>query len=137
VVTVAVNNRARVLLGDHRASTIGRWRALLEPQFEVVGDVSDGESLVEAAARLKPDVVVTDIEIPALDGVAAAAAIRQKRPQTRIVLTTLKADRAMLRKSLVAGASAYVLQPRAAEDLVPAVRAALRGELMISPFDDE
>ena len=134
---MADNNRARVLLGDDRASTISRWRALLEPQFEVVGEVSDGESLVQAAARLKPDVVITDIGNPALDGVAAAETIRQQRPQTRIVFTTLKADRTMLRKSLVAGASAYVLQPRAGEDLVLAVRAALRGELMISPFDDE
>ena len=130
-------NRARVLLADDRASTINRWRALLEPQFEVVGEVSDGESLIQAADRLKPDVVVTDIAIPALGGVAAAETIKRQRPQTRIVFTTLKADRTMLRKSLVVGASAYVLQPRDSEDLVPAVRAALRGELMISPFDDE
>ena len=129
--------RARVLLADDRASTINRWRALLEPQFEVVGEVSDGESLVQAAERLKPDVVVTDIAIPALGGVAAAEAIKRQRPQTRIVFTTTKADRTMLRKSLAAGASAYVLEPRDGEDLAPAVRAALRGELMISPFEDD
>ena len=134
---MADNNRARVLLGDDRASTISRWRALLEPQFEVVGEVSDGESLVQAAARLKPDVVITDIGNPALDGVAAAETIRRQRPQTRIVFITLRADRSMLRKSLAAGASAYVLQESVGEDLVAAVRAALRGELMISPFDDE
>ena len=126
-----------MLLGDDQASTIARWRALLEPQFEVVGHVSDGESLVQAAARLKPDVVITNIDISTLDGVAAAETIRRQRPETRIVFTTLKADRTMLRKSLVVGASAYVLQPRAGEDLVPAVRAALRGELMISPFEDD
>lgn len=134
---MADNNRARVLLGDDRASTINRWRALLEPQFDVVGDVADGESLVRAAARLQPDVVITDIEIPTLDGVAAAETIRRHRPQTRIVFITLRADRSMLRKSLAAGASAYVLQESVGEDLVAAVRAALRGELMISPFDDE
>ena len=134
---MADNNRARVLLGDDRASTINRWRALLEPQFDVVGDVSDGESLVRAAARLQPDVVITDIAIPTLDGVAAAETIRRQRPQTRIVFITLRADRSMLRKSLAAGASAYVLQESVGEDLVAAVRAALRGELMISPFDDE
>ena len=134
---MADNNRARVLLGDDRSSTINRWRALLEPQFDVVGDVADGESLVRAAARLQPDVVITDIEIPTLDGVAAAETIRRQRPQTRIVFITLRADRSMLRKSLAAGASAYVLQESVGEDLVAAVRAALRGELMISPFDDE
>ena len=134
---MADTTRPRVLLAGDRASVINRWRALLDPQFEVVGEVSDGESLVQAAARLKPDVVITDIDIPALDGMAAAETIRRQRPQTRIVFTTLKADRTMLRKSLVVGASAYVLQPRAGEDLVPAVRAALRGELMISPFDDD
>jgi DNA-binding NarL/FixJ family response regulator len=136
-VTLAGTNRARVLLGDDRASTIDRWRALLEPQFEVVGEVADGESLVRAAARLKTDVVVTDIEIPGFGGVAAAETIKRERPQTRIVFTTQKADRTMLRKSLVVGASAYVLQPLVTSDLVPAVRAALRGELMISPFEDE
>ena len=136
-VTLGDTTRPRVLLANDRASVIHGWRALLEPQFEVVGEVSDGESLVQAAARLKPDVVIIDIEIPALNGVAAAETIRRNRPQTRIVFTTLKADRTMLRKSLVVGASAYVLQPRAGEDLVPAVRAALRGELMISPFEDD
>ena len=134
---VTHNNRPRVLIGDDRASTIRRWRALLEPQFDVVGDVSDGASLVEAAARLQPDVVITDIESPTLDGVAAAETIRRHRPQTRIVFTTVKGDSSMLRKGLVAGASAYVLQQRVSEDLVQAVRAALRGELMISPFDEE
>jgi DNA-binding NarL/FixJ family response regulator len=137
LVTLADTKRPRVLLGDDRPSTIDRWRALLEPQFEVVGDVADGESLVQAAARLKPDVVVTNIEIPGFGGVAAAENIKRERPQTRIVFTTQKADRTMMRKSLVAGASGYVLQPRAASDLVPAVRAALRGELMISPFEEE
>lgn len=131
--------RARVLLADDHAGTIKRWRALLEPQFEVVGDVADGEALVNAAARLAPDVIVADIAIPAVSGVTAAEKILRQRPTPRIVFTTARPDRSMLRKGLAAGAFGYVWKGREAEDLVPAVRAALRGELMISPFpfDDE
>lgn len=131
--------RARVLLADDQAATIKRWRALLEPQFEVVGDVADGEALVSEAARLAPDVIVANIAIPALSGVSAAQTIMRAHPSARIVFATVDADRTMMRKGLAAGALGYVLKVRDAEDLVPAVRAALRGELMISPFpfDDE
>lgn len=126
-----------MLLADGHASTIERWRALLEPQFEVVGDATNGPSLIEAAARLKPDVVITAIDLPGLAGLAAAEEIRRQRPKTRIVFTAMEGDRTMLRNSFVAGASAYVLQARAGADLLPAVIAALRGELTISPFEDE
>lgn len=131
--------RARVLLADDQAATIRRWRSLLEPQFEVVGDVADGEALVSEAARLAPDVIVANIAIPALSGVSAAQTIMRAHPSARIVFATVEADRTMMRKGLAAGALGYVLKVRDAEDLVPAVRAALRGELMISPFpfDDE
>jgi CheY-like chemotaxis protein len=131
--------RARVLLADDQAATIRRWRTLLEPQFEVVGDVADGEALVSEAARLAPDVIVANIAIPALSGVSAAQTIMRAHPSARIVFATVDADRTMLRKGLAAGALGYVLKVRDTEDLVPAVRAALRGELMISPFpfDDE
>ncbi|MGH9221564.1 MAG: response regulator [Vicinamibacterales bacterium] len=128
-----------MLLADDQAATIRRWRSLLEPQFEVVGDVADGDALVSEAARLAPDVIVANIAIPALSGVSAAQTIMRAHPSARIVFATVDADRGMMRKGLAAGALGYVLKVRDAEDLVPAVRAALRGELMISPFplDDE
>jgi two-component system nitrate/nitrite response regulator NarL len=126
--------RRRVLLADDHAQTMQLWRTLLEPEFDVVGAVHDGESLVDAAERLAPDVIVSDIVMPGMSGIAAAGAILRRQPAARIIFATVHADSALLRSSLAAGAYAYVLKVRAADDLVPAVRAALRGELLISPF---
>jgi DNA-binding NarL/FixJ family response regulator len=110
------------------------WRTLLEPEFEVVGTVTSGEALIEAAERLAPDVIVTDIVMPGINGIVAANAILRRHPAARIVFATVHADRAMLRSGLAAGAYGYVLKVRAGDDLVPAIRAALRGELHISPL---
>lgn len=127
-------SRKRVLLADDHAATIQLWRALLEPEFEIVGTVGDGQALVDAAERLDPDVIVTDIVMPGMSGIAAAGAILRRHPAARIVFATVHADRTMLRRGLAAGAMGYVLKVRAGDDIVPAVRAALRGELHISPF---
>jgi DNA-binding NarL/FixJ family response regulator len=126
--------RRRVLLADDHAQTMQLWRTLLEPEFDVVGTVNDGESLVHAAERLAPDVIVSDIGMPGMSGIAAAGAILRRHPAARIIFATIHADSALLRTSLAAGAYAYVLKVRAADDLAPAVRAALRGEMLISPF---
>ena len=127
-------SRRRVLLADDHAATTQLWRTLLEPEFEVVGTVSDGKALVDAAERLAPDVIVTDIVMPGMNGIVAAGAILQRHPAARIVFATVHADHRMLRSGIAAGAFGYVLKVRAADDLLPAIRAALRGELLISPF---
>ena len=127
-------SRTRVLLADDHAATVQRWRSLLEPEFEVVATVSDGQSLVDADERLRPDVIVTDIVMPGMNGITAAEVILRRHPAARVVFATVHAGRTMLRRSLAAGAFGYVLKVRVGEDLVPAIRAALRGELLISPF---
>jgi DNA-binding NarL/FixJ family response regulator len=127
-------NRRRVLLADDHAATMQCWRTLLEPEFEVVGTVADGQELVDAAERLRPDVIVTDVVMPGMSGILAAAAILRRHPAARIVFATVHADRTMLRKGLALGAFGYVLKVRAGDDLVPAIRAAIRGDLHISPF---
>ena len=127
-------SRRRVLLADDHAATMQLWRTLLEPEFEVVGTVADGQALIDAADRLAPDVIVTDIVMPGMSGIVAAGAILRRHPAARIVFATIHADRTMLRSGLAAGAFGYVLKIRAGEDLVPAIRAALRGELHISQF---
>ena len=127
-------SRRRVLLADDHAATVQQWRTLLEPEFEVVGAVGDGEALVDAADRLAPDVIVADIAMPGMSGIVAANTILGRHPAARIVFATVHADRMMLRRGLAAGAYGYVLKVRAGDDLVPAIRAALRGELHISPF---
>src|SRR4051812_41184405 len=127
-------SRCRVLIADDHAATTQRWRELIEPEFEVVASVDGGGALVDASERLQPDVIVSDIVMPGINGIAAAEMILRRNPAARIVFVTVHADRSMLRKSLAVGAFGYVLKARAGEDLVAAIRAALRGELLISPF---
>jgi DNA-binding NarL/FixJ family response regulator len=126
--------RSRVLLADDHAATMQLWRELIEPEFQVVGMVDGGAALVDASDRLQPDAIVTDIAMPGMSGIAAAEIILRRSPSTRIVFATVHADGAMLRKCLAVGGFGYVLKVRVGEDLAPAIRAALRGELLISPF---
>jgi len=127
-------DRKRVLLADDHAATLLSWRPLLEPEFEVVESVRDGEALVEAYDRLQPDAIVTDVGMPRLNGIFAAERILRRHPEARVVFATVHADRAMLQRALSMGALGYVLKVRVGEDLVPAIRAALQGETLISPF---
>ena len=127
-------SRSRVLLADDHPATMQRWRELIEPEFEVVGTVDGGGAMVDACERLHPDVIVSDVVMPGINGLVAAELILRRNPAVRIVFVTGHADRTMLRKSVALGAFGYVLKIRAGEDLVPAIRAALRGELLISPF---
>jgi DNA-binding NarL/FixJ family response regulator len=124
--------RPRLLLADDHPETAALVRALLEPEFDVVADVRDGRALVAAAERLLPDVVVSDVSMPGLDGIAAAGAILRRNPAVRIVFMTVHGDWHMVERGLAAGGLGYVLKVVAGEDLVPAVRAALRGERHIS-----
>jgi DNA-binding NarL/FixJ family response regulator len=122
------------LLAEDHAPTLRLWRTLIEPEFEVVGTVSDGQSLVDAVERLSPDVIVSDVAMPGMNGIAAAETILRRHPGSRVVFATVHADHTMLRSALAVGAFGYVLKVRAGDDLVPAIKAALRGELHISTF---
>jgi len=121
-------NLPRLLLADDHAGTRSLLRLLLEPEFDVVADVADGQALVTAARRLSPDVIVTDISMPGIDGITATAAILARNPAARIVLITVYSDISLLDRGLSSGAMGYVLKGRAGDELVPAVHAALRGE---------
>ena len=124
--------RPRLLLADDHAETAALVRALLEPEFDVVAQVGDGAALVAAAERLLPDVVVTDISMPRLDGIAAVGAILRRNPAVRIVFMTVHGDAHMVERGLAAGGLGYVLKVVAGDDLVPAVHAALRGDRYLS-----
>ena len=124
--------RTRILIADNYAFALGQWCALLEPEFEVIGTVADGVSLVEAARRLRPNVVLTDITMPGLDGVTAAERILSAAPATRVIFVSVHADPVMVERGLQTGASGYVLKVAAGEDLIPAVRSAVRGERFVS-----
>jgi len=123
--------RPRVLLADDHTETAAQLRKLLESDFEVVALVEDGRALVSEAARLTPDVIVTDISMPGLDGIDAAALIRRRDPEARIVFVTVHSEPLLVERGLAAGALGYVLKDTAGDELVAAVHAALDGQRFI------
>jgi DNA-binding NarL/FixJ family response regulator len=128
-----VKIRARVVLADDHPEVVEDLRALMEPEFEVVATVGDGNALVSVAEALAPDVIVTDIAMPELNGIAAAGQILRMNPAARIVFVTVHNDLETVEKVLATGAMGYVLKLMAGDDLVPAIRAALQGKRHLSP----
>jgi DNA-binding NarL/FixJ family response regulator len=126
--------RTRVLVADDHLAVAESLRAVLEPEFDVIATVGDSNALIAAAATLIPDVIVTDITMPGLDGIAAAGEILRRHPRARIVFVTVHNDAKLVQKGLATGALGYVLKLTAGEELVPAVHAALRGKQYVSPL---
>ena len=124
--------RPRVLLAEDHAETAEHLRKLLRADFDVVASVEDGGALVAAAARLSPDVIVTDITMPRVDGIAAVTQIRRQDPNVPIVFLTMHAESMFIEAGLEAGALGYVLKDAAGDDLVAAIRAALSGTRYVS-----
>jgi DNA-binding NarL/FixJ family response regulator len=125
--------KPRVLLADDHRILAEGVRGLLEPEFELVGIVSDGRELVEAAMRLRPDVIVADISMPSLNGIDAVAQIRQAGVSCRVVFLTMQRDVSYARRAMEACASGYVLKHSAHDELVEAIREALRGHTYVTP----
>jgi DNA-binding NarL/FixJ family response regulator len=124
--------KPRVLLADDHQGVIADLRALLDGEFDIVAAVADGPSLVAAAEALAHDVIVTDIEMPGFDGIAAAEKILGRDPDARIVFVTVHRDGAIVQKALAAGALGYVMKMTAGDELVEATRAALDGRRYVS-----
>jgi DNA-binding NarL/FixJ family response regulator len=125
--------RIRVLLADDHRIVAEGLKKLLEPEFELVGIVGDGFALLEAAAEQKPDVIVTDISMPGLNGVEALEELKKKNPDVHVVCLTMHHELAYARRALDAGALGYVLKHSAPDELVMAVRAAAAGRTFITP----
>ena len=106
---------------------------ILEREFEVVEAVGDGQALLEAEMRSKPDVCVLDISMPVLNGIETALLLQQKGSIAKIVFLTMHGQAAFLNAALEAGALGYVLKPRMASDLLTAIREVMSDRLFISP----
>src|SRR5580765_7474669 len=100
-------------------------KELLIADHDIVDVVPDGASLIESARRLHPDVIVSDIAMPGINGLAAAATIGTTQPDVRIVFITVQDSRAVIKKALDCGVRGYVLKCDAGDELVDAVRVAL------------
>ena len=125
----------RVLVVDDHAVVREGLRTFLELQqgIEVAGEAADGEEAIEAAERLRPDVVLMDLVMPALDGLAAMRAIRERVPGARVIVLTSFADDDKLLPALRAGAAGYLLKNAEPQELARAVRAANAGEALLDP----
>ena len=125
--------RPRILLAEDHPGVAEQLRGLLESEFDVVATVGDGKALLTVEDRIRPDVVVTDITMPGLDGISATTALLARRPDTRVVLVTVHDDADLAERGYAAGALACVLKVAAADELVSAVRLAIRGERHVTP----
>lgn len=126
--------KPRVLLADDHRILAEGVRGLLEPEFELVGIVSDGRELVVAAREHRPDVIVADISMPSLNGIDAITQIREEGLSCRVVFLTMQRDVSYARRAMEAGASGYVLKHSAHDELVKAIREALRGRTYVTPL---
>jgi DNA-binding NarL/FixJ family response regulator len=126
-------SRPRILLADDHPIVAEGLQSLLSTRFDVVGVVADGQSLIEAARTLDPDVIVADISMPVLNGIEAALRLQQELPHIKVVILTMHREEAYARRALEAGASGYVLKVAAPIELVQAIDAALAGKTFVTP----
>jgi len=126
--------KPRMLLADDHTLFVEALHKVLETEFELVGEVGDGRSLLEAAPRLKPHVILMDLSMPLLNGIDAAHQLRRLVPDSKLVFLSMHGDPTYVTEAFRAGASAYVLKRSTATELLQAIRTALRGQIYISPM---
>ncbi len=124
----------RVMLVDDHAVVRGGLSKFLQvyPDLDLVGEAENGAEGVQLAQRLQPDVVLMDLKMPVMDGVAATRALREKCPQTRVIVLTSFAEDGMVQGALQAGAMGYLLKNLTASELANAIRAAYAGRMTLS-----
>ena len=126
--------KPRILLADdHRIVTEG-LRNLLEPEFELVGIVEDGRALLDAAEKLRPDVIIADISMPLLNGIEAVRQIKKTNKDVKVIFLTMHPDVTYAVSALEAGALGYVMKHSAPSELITAVRRALKGKTYVTPL---
>ncbi len=122
----------RVLLADDHTLVLEGFRRIVEQRCEVVGAVEDGRALLEAAVRLRPDLILLDISMPLLNGVDAGRQIKKLLPDVKLIFVTMHADPAYVSEAFKAGASAYLLKRSAARELDQAIEAVLKGQYFVT-----
>jgi two-component system response regulator NreC len=128
-------DRIRLLVVDDHPVVRAGLRMLLaaQPDIQVVGEAVDGETAIDRALELRPDVVVMDIAMEGMDGLAATREIVKRLPQTKILILTMHEDPEYLRQTLEAGATGYLLKEAMATEIALAVRVVQRGEAFVYP----
>jgi DNA-binding NarL/FixJ family response regulator len=125
--------RPRVLLADDHQMLVDALRSVLEPQCEVVGTVTDGRLLLEAADKLRPDIIVLDIAMPQLNGLDAGRKLKRDMPKVKLVFMTMNEDPYLVGEAFRAGASAFLLKQAAGLELNEAIEQVLKGGSYVTP----
>jgi two-component system response regulator NreC len=125
----------KVLIADDHAIVRAGLRALIvsDPGLELVGEASGGYEAIELIEKIKPDILVLDISMPDLDGIAVTKMLETKNYDVRILILTIHEDKALLREALKSGASGYVLKRVAERELISAIKIIMRGDMYIDP----
>ena len=125
--------RPKILIADDHVLIAEACAKLLEPQYEVVGTVADGQALLREVVSIHPDLVLIDIAMPLLNGLDAAQQIKHKLPDVKIIFVTMLQDVNVIAEAFRRGASGYLPKTAAAAELLQAIREVLNGRSYLSP----
>ena len=126
--------KPRVLLADDHRLLVEAFAKLLEAECEIVGHVGDGLALLEAAPKLKPDVVVLDVAMPLLNGLDAGRKLKERMPDVRLIFVTMNEDPDLAVQAFRIGASGYLLKRSAGSELLLAIREVMERRHYVTPF---
>jgi DNA-binding NarL/FixJ family response regulator len=127
-----MTSRTRILIADDHTLVAELCRTLLEPEFDVIGTVNDGRTMISVAVELKPDVILLDIGMPILNGLDAGQQVKQVLPCVKLIYITMSSDPELAAEAFARGASAYLMKTCGPEEIKLAVREALRGKTYLS-----
>ena len=130
-------DKVRILLADDHPHFSELVESLLGPTFEVVGKVRDGRALFGTTLKLRPDIIITDISMPVMNGIDAVNELQRSGCRSKVIFLSVHSDLDFVRTCLAAGAFGYIVKSRLAVDLFPAIRGALDGNLFVSPQGKE
>ena len=128
-----MSGRPRVLVADDHAAMLDTLVQLLSRDFDVVAAVPDGLAAVAEATQLQPDLLVLDIAMPGMSGIAAAGRLKAGGSSAKVVFVTNMRDREFVQESLALGDVGFVVKDRLVADLLPAIRQVLAGQAFVSP----
>jgi DNA-binding NarL/FixJ family response regulator len=127
-------NKPRLLIADDHNILAEGLRHMLEPDFDVVGLVSNGEELITAAIRLSPDIIIADITMPEMNGIDAIIQLRAQGGTSKVIFLTMHRDVAYARRAMEAGAAGYLLKHSVSSELTGAIREVLQGRTYVTPM---
>ena len=121
-----------LIADDHKILTEGLV-SLLKGRFDVVGTVADGQALIDAAEKLRPDIIIADVNMPSLSGLDALSRLKRHGVESKVIILTMHGESGVAAQAIKAGAAAFLLKDSAGEELVEAIESVLNGRVYLTP----